>query len=43
MDRDPATGRGRAFWAALGVVVALALIGGSLIALNRSILSFDGW
>src|SRR5206468_3514497 len=26
-----------------GVVVALVLIGGSLVALNRSLLSFDGW
>src|SRR3954471_23190155 len=43
MDRGWATGRGRALWTTLGVVVALALIGGSLIALNRSLLSFDGW
>src|SRR3954447_20170359 len=43
MDRGWATGRGRALWTTLGLVVALALIGGSLIALNRSLLSFDGW
>src|SRR4051812_26057176 len=43
MDRGWATGRGRALWTTLGVVVALVLIGGSLIALNRSLLSFDGW
>src|SRR3954464_6116594 len=44
MDPGWATVRGRARWAmALGVVVALALIGGSLIALNQSVLSFDGW
>src|SRR5256885_14520769 len=43
MDRGSATGRGRALWTTLGVVVALVLIGGSLIALNRSLLSFDGW
>src|SRR3954471_22643420 len=44
MDQGWATVRGRAQWAtALGVVVALALIGASLIALNRSVLSFDGW
>src|SRR3954451_22291021 len=36
--------RGRARWATvLGIVAALALIGGSLVALNRSVLSFDGW
>src|SRR3954453_13748658 len=36
--------RGRARWGTvLGIVAALALIGGSLIALNRSVLSFDGW
>src|SRR3954470_16223300 len=43
MDRGRATGRGRALWTTLGVVVAIASIGGSLIALNRSLLSFDGW
>src|SRR3954447_12321824 len=43
MDRGWATGRGRALWTTLGIVVAIALIGGSLIALNRSLLSFDGW
>src|SRR3954447_22616411 len=43
MDRGWATGRGRALWTTLGIVVALVLIGGSLIALNRSLLSFDGW
>src|SRR4051794_1668013 len=43
MDRGWATGRGRALWTTVGVVVAIALIGGSLIALNRSLLSFDGW
>src|SRR3954468_18206187 len=36
--------RGRARWATvLGIVAALALIGGSLVALNRSVLSFDEW
>src|SRR3954465_5958315 len=36
--------RGRARWATVfGIVAALALIGGSLVALNRSVLSFDGW
>src|SRR3954470_6166766 len=36
--------RGRARWATmLGIVAALALIGASLVALNRSVLSFDGW
>src|SRR3954463_3034923 len=36
--------RGRARWATvLGIVAALALIGASLVALNRSALSFDGW
>src|SRR4051812_13375732 len=36
--------RGRARWATvLGIVAALVLIGGSLVALNRSVLSFDGW
>jgi len=44
MDLGWATVRGRARWATLlGVVVALALIGGSLIALDRSVLSFNGW
>src|SRR3954451_10386251 len=44
MDLGWATVRGRARWATvLGIVAALALIGGSLIALNRSVLSFDGW
>src|SRR5690242_7442409 len=43
MDRGGPTGRGRALWTTLGIVVALALIGGSLLALNRSLLSFDGW
>src|SRR3954447_4288003 len=36
--------RGRARWATvLGIVAALALIGASLVALNRWALSFDGW
>src|SRR3954471_10026197 len=36
--------RGRARWATvLGIVAALALIGGSLVALNPAVLSFDGW
>src|SRR4051794_41367258 len=44
MDLGWATTRGRARWATvLGIVVALALIGGSLLALTRSILPFDGW
>src|SRR5690348_14511918 len=43
MDRGPTSGRGRAWWTALGVVVALVLIGGSLVALNRSLLSVNGW
>jgi len=44
MDLGWATVRGRARWATvLGIVAALALIGGSLIALNRSVLSFNGW
>src|ERR1700742_4538869 len=44
MDLGWATVRGRARWATvLGIVVALGLIGGSLFALDRSVLSFDGW
>src|SRR5262249_33091234 len=44
MDLGWATVRGRARWATvLGIVAALAVIGGSLFALNRSVLSFDGW
>jgi len=44
MDLGWATVRGRVRWATvLGIVAALALIGGSLLALNRSVLSFDGW
>jgi len=44
MDLGWATGRGRAIWATvLGIVAALAVIGGSLIALNNSVLSLNGW
>src|SRR5215211_2393161 len=44
MDLGWATIRGRARWATvLGIVTALALIAGSLVALNRSVLPFGGW
>src|SRR5688572_11240711 len=44
MGLGSATTRGRARWATvLGIVVALALIGGSLLALNRTVLPFNGW
>ena len=44
MDLGWATTRGRARWGTvLGIVTAVALIGGSLIALNRSVLPFDAW
>ena len=44
MDLGWATTRGRAKWATvLGIVAAIALIGVSLIALNRSVLPFNGW
>jgi len=44
MDLGWATIRGRTRWAtALGIVTALALIVGSLVALNRSVLPFGGW
>src|SRR6185503_106032 len=44
MDLGWATVRGRARWAMmLGIIVALGLIGGSLIALDRTVLPFNGW
>lgn len=44
MDLGWASTRGRARWATvLGIVAAVALIGASLMALNRTVLPFDGW